>query len=90
MEYYILISLFIICVGVYMMFNYKEGLDTTPMDVIKTQQGDIESIKSQLSKITITQESVKELQDSADTLTDQINTLQTNLPDPQVKKYAQE
>jgi hypothetical protein len=72
------------------MFNYKEGLDTTPMDVIKTQQGDIESIKSQLSKITITQESVKELQDSADTLTDQINTLQTNLPDPQVKKYAQE
>ena len=72
------------------MTHYKEGLDSTPMDVIQSQQGEIESINNQLKNLTINETVIKDLQDSADTVTDQINTLQTNMPDPQVKKYAQE
>jgi hypothetical protein len=74
----------------WVMTHYKEGLDSTPMDVVQSQQGEIESIRDKLSKLTINETVIKDLQDSADTVTDQINTLQANMPDPQVKKYAQE
>ena len=74
----------------WVMTHYKEGLDSTPMDVVQSQQGEIESINNQLKNLTINETVIKDLQDSADTVTDQINTLQSTMPDPQVKKYAQE
>ena len=70
--------------------QYQEGLDSNPMEVVQSQQGEIENIRKQLIATELTEASVKELQEETDTLTDQINTLQGNMPDPQVKKYAQE
>jgi|OM-RGC.v1.031711863 hypothetical protein len=80
----------LISISIWLKYYYKEGLDNTPMDVVQSQQGEIESIRKELLKLTISEDVVKQLQDDIDTTTDQINTLQTNMPDPQVKKYAQE
>jgi hypothetical protein len=85
----ILISFFI-CIGIWLKYYYKEGLDSNPMDVTQSQQGEIENIHKQLLNVTMSEEVIKEIQDAIDTTTNQINTLQTNLPDPQVKKYEQE
>jgi len=91
-------ELFFICLFILLAFFskfliqrfYKEGLDSNPMDVVQSQQGEIENIRKQLIETQITEESIKEIQDNADKTTDQINTLQENIPDPQVEKYAQE
>jgi len=80
----------LISISIWLKYYYKEGLDSNPMDVVKSQQGEIESIRNQLLKLTISEDVIKELQDAIDTTTDQMNTLQSNMPDPQVKKYAQE
>ena len=84
------ITIGIISICLWLNYYYKEGLDNTPMDVAQSQQGEIESIHKQLLNLTISEDVVKELQDKIDTTTDQINTLQSNIPDPQVEKYAQE
>jgi hypothetical protein len=83
-------SILLVSILVWLKYYYKEGLDTTPMDVIQSQQGEIESIHKQLRELQLNEESIKEIQDAADKTTEQISTLQKNLPDPQVKKYAQE
>jgi hypothetical protein len=89
-EWVIFATIILISIGLWLNYYYKEGLDSTPMDVVQSQQGEIESIRKQLLNLTISEDVVKELQDSIDTTTDQMNTLQSNIPDPQVEKYAQE
>jgi len=79
----------VIMISIWLTNYYKEGLDSTPMDVTQSQQGEIESIHKQLRKLTISEIGVKELQNAIDTTTDQINTLQSNIPDEQLKKYRE-
>jgi len=84
------VALCIISIIVWLKYYYKEGLDSTPMDVVQSQQGEIESIRKQLTDLQLSEEVIKTIQEEADNTTDQINTLQENIPDPQVEKYAPE
>ena len=68
--------------------NSYEGLTGTPQEVIQEQQGTIISLRKQIESITFTEASIDALQNENDTMTDQINTLQANLPDKQVKMYT--
>lgn len=81
-----------ISISIWVTNYYKEGLDTTPMDVVQSQQGEIESIHKQLInlKLNISKDVIKELQDAIDKTTDQINILQSNIPNEEVRKYIQE
>jgi hypothetical protein len=83
-------AILLVSIFVWLNYYYKEGLETTPMDVIQSQQGEIESIHKQLRELQLNEETIQEIQDAADTTTEQISTLQKNIPDPQVKKYEQE
>jgi hypothetical protein len=69
-------------------FQVKEGLTGSPQEVVQQQQGAITSLRKQILGITFTESSIDALQSENDTMTDQINTLQENLPDKQVKMYT--
>ena len=83
-------AILLVSVFLWLKYSYKEGLETTPMDVIQSQQGEIESIHKQLRELELNEETIQEIQDAADTTTEQISTLHKNIPDPQVKIYQQE
>jgi hypothetical protein len=68
--------------------NIKEGLTGSPQEVVQAQQGTITSLRKQIAGITFTESSIDALQTENDTMTDQINKLQENLPDKQVKMYT--
>lgn len=78
----------ILLISIWLKYYYKEGLDTTPMDVVQSQQGEIESIRNQLLKLNITEDGINQIQSEIDTTADHMHTLQINMPDPQIKKYA--
>ena len=84
------LCILIIFVFVWLNYYYKEGLDNTPMEIVQSQQGEIESINKKLIELQLNKEMITEIEDEANTTMDQINKLQENIPDPQVKKYAQE
>jgi len=65
-----------------------EGLTGSPQEVVQEQQGTITSIKKQIEGLIFTEASIDALQAENDTMTDQINTLQENLPDKQVEMYT--
>jgi hypothetical protein len=65
----------------------KEGFDN-PTVTSQTQQGDIATFQKQLTQITLTTDSLNEIQDNINNLTDQTNTLRENVPDGQVQQYA--
>ena len=68
--------------------NSYEGLTSSPQEVVQEQQGTIISLRKQIEGITFTEASIDALQTENDTMTDQINTLQENLPDKQVEMYT--
>jgi hypothetical protein len=75
---------------VFFLFYTKsyEGLTGSPQEVVQEQQGSIISLRKQLEGITFTEASIDALQLENDTMTDQINKLQENLPDKQVEMYT--
>jgi hypothetical protein len=75
---------------VFFLFYTKsyEGLTSTPQEVAQEQQGTIISLRKQVEGLTFTEASIDALQVENDTMTDQINTLQENLPDKQVEMYT--
>ena len=83
----IILFIFIMCLFIAGAMKNKEGMDN-PMSIVRDQQGDIENIHKQLSSLTITEESLKELLDKTNTQSAQIYKLQISLPDEQVKKYS--
>jgi hypothetical protein len=72
----------------YLYLYKKEGLTGSPQEVVQSQQGTIVSLRKQIAGITFTESSIDALQSENDTMTDQINKLQENLPDKQVKMYT--
>jgi Tfp pilus assembly protein PilO len=69
------------------LLKQKEGFDN-PYTESQQQQGDIATLKKQLSKITISDASLTDLQNQITELSDNTSTLQKNVPDGQVQKYA--
>ena len=84
----IILFIFILCFLIAGAMKYKEGIDSNPMTITKDHQGDIENIHKQLSSLTITEESLKDLLDQANTQSTQVYKLQISMPDKQVKKYS--
>lgn len=82
----LLFALFFVALG---WMKQKEGLDN-PTTLSKSQQGDIASLRKQLTQITITSEDLTDVEDKISELADQTDTLQENVPDGQVEKYAPE
>jgi hypothetical protein len=80
----LLLVFFFAAVGV---LKQKEGFDN-PYTISEQQQGDITSIRQQLKRITLTDDLLSEIQDKIMNLSDQTSTLQENVPDGQVDKYA--
>ena len=68
--------------------NSYEGLTGSPQEVVQEQQGSIISLRKQIEGLTFTEASIDALQLENDTMTDQINKLQENLPDKQVEMYT--
>ena len=82
----LLFVLFFVALG---WMKKKEGFDN-PTTMSQSQQGDIASLRKQLKQITITSEELIEIEDKISELADQTDTLQENVPDGQVEKYAPE
>jgi hypothetical protein len=82
----LLLVLFFVALG---WMKQKEGFDN-PTTMSQSQQGDIVSLQKQLKQITITSESLTEVEDTISDLSDKTNTLQENVPDGQVQQYAPE
>ena len=80
--WYIVIALVII----YLLYSYREGLDSSPYEMVQQQQGTIQKIHDQLKGINFSETLIKSLQDDNDTLTDQMNNLQANMPTDEPKK----
>lgn len=83
----IILFIFILCLLLVGAMKYKEGMDN-PLSITQDHQGDIQHIHKQLTSLTITEESLKELLDKANTQSAQIYKLQISIPDGQVKKYS--
>ena len=84
-----MLGLFLILLLFLLFFGQvKEGMTGSPQEVVQQQQGTITSLRKQILGITFTESSIDALQSDNDTMTDQINTLQENLPDKQVQMYT--
>jgi len=66
----------------------KEGF-TNPYTISQQQQGDIASLQKQLVKITINDVTLSSLQQQITDLSDKTTTVQTHVPNEEVKKYTQ-
>ena len=80
--WYILVALAMI----YFLYRYREGLDSSPYEMVQEQQGTIQKINEQLQKITFSETLIDSIQDDNDTLTNQMNKVQENLPSDEPKK----
>jgi len=80
----LLLVIFFAAIGV---LKQREGFDN-PYTISQQQQGDILTFKNQMKQIKLSDEFLSEIQYKIATLSDQTNTLQENIPDGQVEKYA--
>ena len=73
---------FIVIAFILFIYFYplRESLDVSPSDMVQEQAGVIQQLHDTISKVTLTEASIDELQDENDKATDQINQLQQNLP----------
>jgi hypothetical protein len=69
------------------LLKQKEGFDN-PYTESQQQQGDIATLQKKLSQITISDASLTDIQNQITELSNNTSTLQKNVPDGQVKKYA--
>jgi hypothetical protein len=80
--WYIVVALAII----YVWYRYREGMDSSPYEMVQEQQGTIQKIHDQLQQITFSETLIQSIQDDNDTLTNQMNDLQENMPSDEPKK----
>jgi uncharacterized membrane-anchored protein len=80
--WYIVLALAII----YLLYTYRDGMDSSPYEMVQEQQGTIQKIHDQLQKITFSETLIQSIQDDNDTLTNQMNDLQANMPSDEPKK----
>jgi len=78
-----LLFLAVLYIFIVIYSKQQEGFDN-PETVSYTHQGDIETLRKQIVKITITEESLNVIKEQVKQLTDQASTLQNNLPISQV------
>ena len=64
-----------------------EGLSGSPYEMVQEQVGNVQHIKEQLDKITFNNVIVA-LQQKNDTMTNDINTFQANIPPKEVAQYS--
>jgi hypothetical protein len=83
---FLLIILFFLFIGV---LKQKEGFDN-PNTVSQQHKGDIASLRKQLNKITISDESLSAIQEQITQLSNNTTTLLTHLPDKDAEQYAPE
>jgi hypothetical protein len=64
------------------LFLYKnqEGLSSSPYEMVQEQAGAIQKLHDQLQTITFSETSIQVLQDDNDTLSNNMNDLQANMP----------
>jgi len=70
----------------YLLYRYREGLSSSPYEMVQEQQGTIQKIHDQLQQITFSETSIQSIQDDNDTLSNQLNDLQANMPSDETKK----
>ena len=65
-----------------MLFLYKnqEGMSSSPYEMVQEQVGTIQKLHDQLQSITFSETSIQVLQDDNDTLSNNMNDLQANMP----------
>ena len=80
----LLLVFFFAAVG---LLKQQEGFDN-PYTISEQQQGDIASLRQQMNRIKLTDIFLDDIQDKIMNLSDQTTTLQENVPDGQVEKYA--
>jgi hypothetical protein len=80
--WYLVVALVIL----YLLYSYREGLDSSPYEMVQEQQGTIQKIHDQLQQITFSETLIQSIQDDNDTLSNQMNDLQANMPSKEPKK----
>ena len=80
--WYLVVALVIL----YFLYRYREGLDSSPYEMVQEQQGTIQKIHDQLQQITFSETLIQSIQDDNDTLSNQMNDLQANMPSKEPKK----
>jgi hypothetical protein len=65
-----------------MLFLYKnqEGMSSSPYEMVQEQVGTIQKLHDQLQSITFSETSIQVLQHDNDTLSNNMNDLQANMP----------
>ncbi len=61
-------------------------MDSSPYEMVQEQQGTIQKIHDQLQQITFSETLIQSIQDDNDTLSNQMNDLQANMPSKEPKK----
>ena len=80
--WYIVIALIIF----YLVYRYRDGMSSSPYEMVQEQQGTIQKIHDQLQQITFSEALIQSTQNDNDTLTNQMNDLQMNMPSDEPKK----
>lgn len=70
----------------YLLYRYRDGMSSSPYEMVQEQQGTIQKIHDQLQQITFSETSIQSIQDDNNTLSNQMNDLQANLPSDETKK----
>jgi len=78
----------LIFIGLFVfVYSKKEGFDN-PQSTSQLQQGDIVTLRKQVTKFTISEESLNILEGELKKISDHSYTLQKNMPSGQVEKYS--
>jgi hypothetical protein len=83
---------FIIIVYLLYIYKYpKHGMSSSPYDMVQEQAGAIQKLHDQLEKLTLNDTVLKVLKDDNDTLSNNMNDFQANMPsDEPDRQYPSE
>ena len=86
---WIFIAILLVILG--WIYQIREPFDQSPSDLVQEQAGIIQQLHDKISRITLSEASIDDLQSENDQTTDQITKLQQNLPsDAPAKAYPPE
>ncbi len=74
------ICFFLILLFLLFLYKNQEGLSSSPYEMVQEQAGAIQKLHDQLQTITFSETSIQVLQDDNDTLSNNMNDLQANMP----------
>jgi Tfp pilus assembly protein PilO len=78
--------IYFLIVGLLLYYYTYEPMTTSPYEMVQEQAGTIQYLHNTISSMTMSASSLDSLQQENDTMTDQINQLQTNLPSKEPSK----